>query len=76
MKGKRKDRGHVMNGVEQGGRKGREKRKKTTGDGELVFPVFCTKVVPLWAGSFSNLTKYTDNNLLSAAATITSPLYC
>jgi len=77
MKGRRKERGQVMNGVGLGGQKGWEKGKEWQERGNL-YPPFCTKVVPLtplWAGSVSNLTKYTDNNLLSAAATITSALY-
>ena len=67
-----------MNGVEQGGRKGRKKGKEgqKRARGGIDIPRFCTKVVPLWAGSVSNLTKYTDNHLLSAAATVTSALYC
>jgi len=59
-------------GTEEGEGKGR------TGIGNFGIHRFYTKVVPLWAGSVDNLTKYTDNNLLSvsAAAAITNGLYC
>jgi len=40
------------------------------------FSAFLLAIFSDWAGSISNLTKYSDNNLLSAAATITSALYC
>ena len=67
----------VVNGVEQGGQKGREKEKEGQERGNW-YPRFLYEgcaAQPLWAGSASNLAKYTDNNnLLSAAATITSAL--
>jgi len=51
MKGRRKERGQVMNGDRARGTEREEEGKEGQERGNW-YPPFCTKVMPLWAGSF------------------------